>query len=90
MEPNHLANFKNYTKSLKQRNSLLKKADTTNIDYWTKEVASHGLLRHKQRKEYFVDLNKEFINYTDKLTNFDKSVYEDIKNTTIRLLSGLG
>ena len=83
VEPNHLANFKNYTKSLKQRNSLLKKADTTNIDYWTNEVIKHGTLVHKQRSEYFVDLNKEFVSYANKLTNFDKSVYNDIKNTTI-------
>ena len=88
VEPKHLVNFKNYTKSLKQRNSLLKKADTTNIDYWTKELACHGLLVHEQRKEYFADLNKEFINYTDKLTNFDKSVYEDIKNTKIDYYQG--
>ena len=88
VEPNHLANFKNYTKSLKQRNSLLKKSDTTNIDYWTQEVFKHGLLVHNQRNEYFLDLKKEFISYTDKLTNFDKSVYADIKNTTISYCRG--
>ena len=88
VEPKHLTNFKNYTKSLKQRNSLLKKSDTSSIDYWTKEVFKHGLLVHKQRNEYFIDLNKEFITYTDKLTNFDKSVYNDIQNTKIDYYKG--
>jgi len=88
VEPKHLTNFKNYTKSLKQRNSLLKKSDMTNIDYWTKEVSRHGLLVHEQRNEYFIDLNKEFINYTNKLTDFDKSVYDDIKNTKINYYKG--
>ena len=88
VEPNHLTNFKNYTKSLKQRNSLLKKSDTTNIDYWTQEVFKYGLLVHNQRNQYFLDLNKEFISYTDKLTSFDKSVYADIKNTTISYYKG--
>tara|TARA_B110000196_G_scaffold305463_1_gene303105 strand:- start:302 stop:1249 length:948 start_codon:yes stop_codon:yes gene_type:complete len=88
VEPKHLTNFKNYTKSLKQRNSLLKKSDMTNIDYWTKEVSRHGLLVHEQRNEYFIDLNKEFISYTNKLTDFDKSVYDDIKNTKINYYKG--
>ena len=90
VEPNHLTNFKNYTKSLKQRNSLLKKADTTNIDYWTNEVVKHGTLVHNQRSEYFIDLNNEFVNYTKRLTNFDKNVYNDIKNTTISYDQGWG
>ena len=88
VEPKHLTNFKNYTKSLKQRNSLLKKSDMTNIDYWTEEVSKHGLLVHEQRNEYFIDLNKEFISYTNKLTDFDKSVYGDIKNTKINYYKG--
>jgi DNA replication and repair protein RecF len=88
VEPKHLTNFKNYTKSLKQRNSLLKKSDMTNIDYWTKEVSKHGLLVNEQRNEYFIDLNKEFISYTNKLTDFDKSVYDDIKNTKINYYKG--
>jgi DNA replication and repair protein RecF len=88
VEPKHLTNFKNYTKSLKQRNSLLKKSDMTNIDYWTKEVSKHGLLVHEQRNEYFINLNKEFISYTNKLTDFDKSVYDDIKNTKINYYKG--
>ena len=88
VEPNHLTNFKNYTKSLKQRNSLLKKSDTTSMDYWTNELSKHGLLLHNQRSEYFIDLNKEFVSYTDKLTSFDKSVYNDIKNTTISYNQG--
>ena len=88
VEPNHLTYFKNYTKSLKQRNSLLKKSDTTNIDYWTNEVLKHGLLVHEERNKYFIDLNKEFISYTEKLTGFDKSVYDDIKNTTISYYKG--
>lgn len=88
VEPNHLTNFKNYTKSLKQRNSLLKKSNTTNIDYWTNEVLKHGLLVHEERNKYFIDLNKEFINYTGKLTGFDKSAYDDIKNTTISYYKG--
>ena len=88
VEPKHLTNFKNFTRSLKQRNSLLKKSNTINIDYWTKEVFKHGLLVHEQRNEYFIDLNREFINYTDKLINFDKSAYDDIKNTTIDYYKG--
>ena len=88
VEPKHLTNFKNYTKSLKQRNSLLKKSDMTNIDYWTKEVSKHGLLVHEQRNEYFINLNKEFISYTNKLTDFDKSVYDDIRNTKISYYKG--
>ena len=88
VEPKHLTNFKNYTKSLKQRNSLLKKSDTTNIDYWTNEVFKHGLLVHEERNKYFVDLNKEFMGYSKKLIGFDKSVYDDIKNTVISYYKG--
>ena len=88
VEPNHLTNFKNYTKSLKQRNTLLKKSDTTNMDYWTNEVLKHGLLVHKQRNQYFIDLSKEFMSYTNKLTRFDKNVYNDIKNTSISYYKG--
>ena len=88
VEPNHLTNFKNYTKSLKQRNSLLKKSDTTNMDYWTNEVLSMGFLFTNKETNILLTLSKEFISYTDKLTRFDKNVYNDIKNTSISYYKG--
>ena len=88
VEPSHLYNFKNYTKTLKQRNSLLKKNDESGLDYWTEELCKQGLLLHNQRAEYFKDLNHEFINYIDKLTLLDESAYQDIKNTVIKYNQG--
>ena len=88
VEPKHLFHFKNYTKALKQRNSLLKKIDTNGIEYWTKEVLKHGEMVHNQRHQYFLDLNTEFLKYIDNLTGFDKSVYNDIKTTTINYNQG--
>ena len=88
VEPSHLYNFKNYTKTLKQRNSLLKKNDGSSLSYWTEELCKQGLMLHNQRKEYFKDLNQEFINYIDKLISLDESAYIDIKNTVIKYNQG--
>ena len=88
VEPSHLFNFKNYTKTLKQRNTLLKKNDETGLEYWTEELCRQGMILHDQRSEYFTDLNQEFINYIDRLTLLDESTYADIKNTVIKYSQG--
>jgi len=88
VEPSHLYNLKNYNKSLKQRNSLLKKQDRSGLEYWTKEVCKQGLLVHEQRAEYFNNLNDQFKGYIDKLIKIDAGAYADIKNTVIMYKQG--
>ena len=88
VEPSHLYNFKNYTKTLKQRNTLLKKNDEAGLVYWTEELCRQGIMLNNSRQEYFNDLNKEFMNYIEKMTTLDASAYSDIKGTMIKYNQG--
>jgi len=88
VEPTHLINYKNYVKTLKQRNSVLKKGADQNLDYWSELVANHGMLVHESRLNYFNALKKQFSSYIDKLSEYDSSVYSDIKNTEIDYKQG--
>ena len=61
VEHNYIDIFKDYQKAVKQRNSLLKKKDKTNLDYWTGIVVERGNLLHSYRESYFNEFNKHFI-----------------------------
>ena len=60
VEHAYLDLYKDFNNSLNQRNSLLKKNDLTNIEYWTELVSDLGTKLNTIRNTYFDDLNIVF------------------------------
>ena len=88
VEHNYIDIFKDYQKAIKQRNSLLKKKDRTNLDYWTDTVVERGNLLHSYRESYFNEFNKHFISLQESISSFMPDVYSDIRNMELDFSRG--
>ena len=88
VEHNYIDIFKDYQKAVKQRNSLLKKKDKTNLDYWTDIVVERGNLMHSFRESYFNEFNKHFIGLQESISSFMPDVYSDIRDMKLNFTKG--
>lgn len=88
VEHNYIDIFKDYQKAVKQRNSLLKKKDRTNLDYWTGIVVERGNLLHSYRESYFNEFNKHFISLQESIRSFMPDVYGDIRDMKLDFIRG--
>ena len=88
VEHSYLDLYKDYSKSLKQRNSLLKKNELSNIDYWTELVSSLGSKIGTIRNAYFNELNAMFENIKVEMQNLLPNIYADIKESKITYNQG--
>ena len=88
VEHTYLDLYKDYNKSVKQRNSLLKKNELTNIDYWTDVVSELGSKINTIRKAYFNELNCVFDSIKDEMQNLLPNIYADIKQSKISYNQG--
>ena len=89
VKQSHLEVYQAYQKVLKTRNTIIKKGDYDNLQYWTDEVVKHGNNLDLQRKEYFAILQEQFVKVV-KLANskVEKSMYEDIAASEITYSQG--
>tara|TARA_X000000368_G_C23055342_1_gene723591 strand:- start:3231 stop:4346 length:1116 start_codon:yes stop_codon:yes gene_type:complete len=83
VEHSYLDLYKNFTKALKQRNSVLKRKETVDLDYWDKLYIQYGEEIHKKRSEYFKVLNDHFIQYKNKILEIIPNAYDDIKDSIL-------
>ena len=88
VEPSYLSLYKQYTKTLKQRNNLLKAKTSDSLQFWTEKLASIGADLDEKRREYFTLLSKEYSNYINLIKSYSDDVYDDIKNTTLSYYKG--
>ena len=75
-------------KALKQRNSLLKKNDLININYWTDLVSDLGSEINSTRKTYFENLNNVFQSIKEEMQGLLPDIYADIKDCNISYYQG--
>jgi DNA replication and repair protein RecF len=83
VEHSYLDLYKNFNKALKQRNNILKKREVDNLDYWDNLFIKYGDEIHNKRKDYFILLNKYFIDYKSKILEIIPDAYDDIKDSTL-------
>ena len=83
VEHSYLDLYKNFNKALKQRNNILKKREIDNLDYWDNLFIKYGDEIHNKRKDYFILLNKYFIDYKSKILEIIPDAYDDIKDSTL-------
>lgn len=77
-----------YHRILKQRNNLLKKADTTGIDIWTDQLATVGA-EIIERRHYFVStLNKRFKKYYTYISDGSESAEVTYRPEGIKVFTG--
>ena len=83
VEHTYLNLYKSFTKVLRQRNSILKKKDTQNLEYWDDLYIKYGEEIHQKRLDYFNLLNKHFMDYKSKILEIIPDAYDDIKSSTL-------
>jgi len=83
VEPSYLSLYKQYMKTLKQRNNLLKSSKSDSLQFWTDKLVSIGSELNIKRCKYFDLLTQEYSNYINLIQSYSVDVYDDIKNTTI-------
>ncbi len=88
VEHDYIDIFKSYQKAVKQRNTLLKKKDMSNLDYWTEIVVEKGNLLHSFRESYFSDFQKHFVALQESISLFMPDVYSDIKDMKLDYTKG--
>ena len=88
VEHSYLDLYKNFSKALKQRNSMLKRKETDGLDYWDELYIRYGNEIHKKRSEYFSVLNDHFIHYKSKISEIIPDAYDDIKDSTLSFDQG--
>lgn len=88
VEHTYLDLYKNFNKALKQRNSILKRKDIDNLDYWDELYVKYGSEIHNRREGYFKRLNEHFINYKEKILEIVPDAYVDIKDSTLSYEKG--
>ena len=77
-----------YSKTLKQRNFVLKSGQNNNLDFWNKELVSLNTKLDSARYNYFQLLHNE---YKDILANLEQempSVYDEISSISIKYKKG--
>ena len=62
VEPSYLSLYKQYMKTLKQRNNLLKSTTTDSLQFWTEKLGSIGSELDDKRSKYFELLSHEYTN----------------------------
>jgi len=88
VEHSYLDLYKDFNKSLKQRNSLLKKNDLANIEYWTDLVSELGTKLHNTRNAYFNELSIAFEDIKAEMQELLPNIYNDIKKSKISYFPG--
>ena len=88
VEQSYLTLFKEYHKTLKHRNKLLKSKNIDSLDYWTKQLADYGERLNVLREDYFKELCVSFNEYKDNIIRNIPDIYADIKNTVITYNKG--
>ena len=83
VEHSYIDLYKNFNKALKQRNTVLKRKDVANLDYWDELYVSYGEQIHSKRSEYFSLLNEHFMEYKTKILNIIPDAYDDIKDSKL-------
>ncbi len=83
VEHSYLDLYKNFNKALKQRNSILKRKDRDNLDYWDEIYIRYGQEIHNKRSNYFNLLNEHFTQYKSKISEILPDAYDDIKDSIL-------
>ncbi len=83
VEHDYLDLYKNFHKALKQRNSVLKRNKTNDLDYWDEVYIRYGEEIHNKRSQYFKLLNEHFIDYKNKILEIIPDAYDDIKDSVL-------
>lgn len=88
VEQGYLSLFKEYHKTLKHRNKLLKSKNIDSLEYWTKQLADYGDQLNVYRERYFKQLCNCFNDYKDTIIQNIPDIYADIKNIAISYNKG--
>ena len=88
VEQTYLTLFKDYNKTLKHRNKILKSKNIDNLDYWTKLLSEKGEQLNVLRENYFKQLCDCFKQYKDSIVRNIPDIYADIKNISISYNKG--
>ena len=88
VEHSYLDLYKNFYKALKLRNSMLKRKNLDDLDYWDELYVKYGEQIHNRRFEYFELLNKHFVDYKSKILEIIPDAYDDIKDSTLAYEQG--
>tara|TARA_B100001057_G_scaffold210479_1_gene211018 strand:- start:8143 stop:9225 length:1083 start_codon:yes stop_codon:yes gene_type:complete len=77
-----------FSKSLKQRNYLLKTKNVSNINFWTNELILANNKLHDARLKYFQLLNTEFNKILDSIRIDMPTLYDDISTINMTYKKG--
>ncbi len=88
VKPESLNTYQNYTKCLKQRNFLLKSKKFAEIDYWTEQLVSHGVLITDLRKNYCSTLIETYACHIEKLKTLGFDIHQDLTHICIDFYQG--
>ena len=77
-----------FSKSLKQRNYLLKTKKMSNIDFWNNELIVANNALHEARLKYFNLLNIEFNKILDSIRSDMPTLYDDISTISMTYKKG--
>ena len=88
VEQTYLTLFKDYHKTLKHRNKMLKSKNIDSLEYWTKQLSEKGEQLNALREKYFKQLCDCFNEYKDSVVRNIPDIYADIKNTAISYNKG--
>ena len=73
---------------LRKENSILKRKDMDNLDYWDDLYVKYGSEIHNRREGYFKRLNEHFIDYKEKILEIVPDAYADIKDSSLSYEQG--
>ena len=88
VEHSYLDLYKNFSKSLKQRNSALKTKNPENLDYWDDLFIKYGIELNSKRYDYFKLIDSHFTEYKEKILEIIPDVYDDIKDSVLEYDKG--
>ena len=88
VKPDYLGLLQTYQKCLQQRNYLLKKGSTEDIEYWTNKLAESGEKISNERIAHFDKINKSFQTFVDIAAKNANRAHQDIRSVTISYKRG--
>ena len=88
VEPNTQRLVMLFTKTLKQRNYLLKTKESNKIKFWDEELVSINNQLHEARTKYFDLINNEFNNILSSLRHELPELYEEISSIKLAYKKG--
>lgn len=88
VDPKSHKAFASFTKTLKERNYLIKSKNLKDIDFWDNELIKHNADLFHYRYSYFTKLSEQFDNIIEELKKTLPELYDEIGSLDISYYKG--